>query len=85
METLLWLMLLGRFIRWVFPYVAGIVGAIILMGMMRPPCPPEYELPLFIVCAAGIAVGIKTSLPSRRQDPPAPTGWYRHPDDRRRR
>ena len=84
METLLWLVLLGRLAWRAFPYVAGIVGALILVGLAGPSLPRGYALPLFIAIAVGLAAGIKTSLPSRRQDSPPPTGRYRYRQDRRR-
>lgn len=75
MEKLLWLILALRVLRWAWPYIAGVVGAVIFLGYAGRGIPAGWSLVLFAVFAVGIAHGIRGSSSSRRND--------RHQDQRR--
>ena len=69
MEPLLWLLLIGRILRWAAPFVVGVVGAALILSF----CGTTFStwwmaLLAFVVVACMLAGGVKDALSGPRND-----------------
>lgn len=59
MELLMWLLLAGRVLASLMPYIVGIAGGLIVMYFVPPDTPVAGELLVSATVAIGLATGIK--------------------------
>jgi Na+/citrate or Na+/malate symporter len=69
MEPLLWLILIGRILRWAAPVVVGIVGAAVILSFCGTAFPARWMAILaFVVVACWLAGGVRDVLSGSRRD-----------------
>ena len=67
MEPLLWLILIGRILRWAAPFVVGVVGAALILGFCGTAFPARWmALLAFVMVACWLAGGVKDALSGPR-------------------
>ena len=67
MEPLLWLILIGRILRWAAPLVVGVVGAALILSFCGTAFPTWWmALLAFAMVACWLAGGVKDVLSGSR-------------------
>jgi len=68
MESLLWLLLAFRILRWAAPVVVGVVGAALILGFCGTAFPARWmALLAFFAVACWLAGGVKDALSGSRK------------------
>jgi len=57
MEFLMWLLLAGRVLLFLVPYLVGATGGLIVLWIIPPPTPTYIKLLIAAAVAVGLTVG----------------------------